>query len=533
MQPEADQSGGEVMTSPFAGRDVSWLLTDRVSRHPDKEFLVWRGPGPRRTWTYAGFADEVERMAAALHGRGVRASDAVCVHAQNCPEYLCAWFALARLGAIMVATNVRNSADELRYCLERSGSRVVCTQQELLPVVERAVPPAGLDLVIVMDGSGESSAMPTAPLTELLAASWPAPPAERVSPAAPAGLQFTSGTTSRPKGVIWTQANYLWGAKVNCGHAELRADDRFLVYLPLFHANAQIYCIMPTLWAGGTVILMPGFSASRFWPVAVEERATWCSMIPFTTRILLSQPVPDDHCFRAWGVPAAQRAINERFGVDTISWWGMTETVSQPVVSEIGGALADGAIGYPAPEYRVRVIADDGTPVTGAGEGLLEVLGDPGLSLMSGYYGDPEATRGTFTADGWLQTFDRVAVDKSGVISFRGRAKDMLKIGGENVAATEIERVIGSVPGVREVAVVAASHPLLVEMPVAFVVAEAGSPDGLADPVLATCADQLASFKVPHSVLIVDDLPRAVLGKVAKNVLRDRATAALLEQAAP
>jgi carnitine-CoA ligase len=520
---------------PFEGRDVRWLLESRIERAPGKEFLVWRDGEARESWTYAQFGDQVRRVADGLRAEGLQHGDAVCVHARNCPEYMLLWFALSYLGAVMVATNTRSSVDELSYYLRRSRAKAVCTQAALLPTVESATGSDPLPLAILMDMTEHEAAEPTvySPLSmkELMTPKASDLELAIVPNDAPAGLQFTSGTTSRPKGVVWTQANYLWGAKVNCQHAQLRSDDRFLVYLPLFHANAQIYCVMPALWAGATVILTRGFSASRFWPVALEEGATWSSMIPFTTGILLRQPIPDRHQFRCWGMPASSAAVRESFGVDSVSWWGMTETISQPLVSEPATDLADRAIRYAAPEYEVRIVDDTGRTIEGPGEGLLEVKGTPGLSLMAGYYDDAGATSNAYTADGWFKTEDRVAVDGAGVVSFRGRAKDMLKIGGENVASTEIERIIGAVAGVREVAVVGAPHPLLTEVPVAFIVAEAPVPaTDLVPAVLAACRERLADFKVPHAAVVVADLPRSTLQKVAKNVLREQAAKAL-EQA--
>jgi crotonobetaine/carnitine-CoA ligase len=183
-------------------------------------------------------------------------------------------------------------------------------------------------------------------------------------------------------------------------------------------------------------------------------------------------------------------------------------------------------MGRASSSYRVRIVDDSGTPLLRPGIGLLEVLGVRGVSVMSGSLEDDEATAAAFTSDGWLRTGDRVELHDDGWFSFIERDKDMLKIGGENVAALEIERVISAVRGVDEVAVVAGPDPMLDEVPVAFVIA-AGDADGLEDDIIETCRTTLADFKVPRLVVVVGELPRSTLNKVAKNKLRVEAAARL------
>jgi crotonobetaine/carnitine-CoA ligase len=177
------------------------------------------------------------------------------------------------------------------------------------------------------------------------------------------------------------------------------------------------------------------------------------------------------------------------------------------------------AMGRPAPEYEVAVRRDDGTPVEPDETGNIFVRGVPGVSLFAGYLHDAEATAATVDPDGWLRTGDRATVHEDGFLSFADRAKDMLKVGGENVAASEIERVIVGVPGVSEVAVVAGRHPMLDEVPVAFVIAADDRPM-LAEEIIAACTTRLASFKVPTEVRIVTEMPRSTLNKIAKAELR-------------
>jgi crotonobetaine/carnitine-CoA ligase len=521
---------------PFVGRNVAWLLRHRRDSHPERECLVWWPlDGVPKRWTYAQVVDEVEATAGAMMDRGIAPGDYVCIHMENSPDFVFTWLAALLFGAVTVTTNTRSSVDELTYFLDKSGAMAVITDEERLPVVKQALHRAtGVRLLVTAtDGPVLDQDVPEAVevMTVRDLRSGPARP-ELAYPrsGAAAGVQFTSGTTARPKGVVWTQSNFLWGAKVSAAHQQMTGADRTLTYLPLFHTNAQIYCVMATLWVGGAVVLLPRFSRRLFWPAATEERATFASMIPFAVRALLDDPVPDHH-FRAWGNGLFVPRWDEYFGVSTLTWWGMTETVSHPVISELGLPARQFAMGLPATEYQVRIIGDDGRALDGEGQGLIEVLGMRGVSVALGYLDDEAANAAAWTENGWLRTGDRVERHEDGWLSFVEREKDMLRVGAENVAAQEVERVVGAVRGVLEVAVVAGPDKMLDEVPVAFVLGTADAPDDLSQQIMERCRDRLADFKVPRAVFVVDELPRSTLEKVAKNRLREQAKELLGEGA--
>jgi crotonobetaine/carnitine-CoA ligase len=345
------------------------------------------------------------------------------------------------------------------------------------------------------------------------------PPAP--DPRRPASIQYTSGTTARPKAVVWTAASCAWAGRVGAAHQRLTADDVNLVHLPLFHTNALSYSFLSTLWAGGTVVLQPRFSASRFWDVAVRNRCTWTAVVSFCLRALAGWEAPREHTFRGWGNSYSIAPGEGPGGVGAMGWFGMTETVSHPVCGDPLVSERPGNMGRPAPEYQVSIVDDAGRPAEE--EGLLLVRGVPGVSLFSGYLGDAAATAAAFTPDGWFRTGDRVRRDPEGTLSFVERDKDVLKVGGENVGAPEIERVLLQVSGVREAAVVGRPHPMLGEVPVAFVLSDGDAVD-VATGVNAMCAERLPTFKRPVEVRVVCELPRSTLDKVAKAELRRMAT---------
>lgn len=517
---------------PFNRLDVPTLLAQRAANRRDHPFIAWEPfegeqAGVGEIWTYGRFHDAVGRIAGGLARRGVLAGDRVLIHLDNCPETLLAWYACTWLGAVAVTTNARAADDELAYYAEHCGAVAAITQPKFAARVA-ANCKALKWLVVTSTDNGAPPAQPVEPgqRFETLYAAEPAP-RRAPDPLAPCSVQYTSGTTSRPKAVLWTHANALWGARINAEHESLQADDVHLVHLPLFHTNAQAYSVLAALWAGGTAVVLPRFSASRFWPISLKHRATWVSMIPFCIKALMAHEVPAHH-YRLWGGGVCAPPTDAHFGVKTMGWWGMTETITHGIVSSLHWPSPSMAIGRPAPEYGIAIVDDDEVPVAQAraiepgGSGQLLVRGIRGLSLFAEYLGNAAATEGSYTADGWFRTGDRVDLLEDGSIRFGDRTKDMLKVGGENVAASEIERVIAAVPGVHECAVVARKHRMLDEVPVVFVLPAAGAPPDLPERVRAACVAQLADFKRPHEIRMVDALPRSTLEKVAKAQLRQR-----------
>ena len=241
----------------------------------------------------------------------------------------------------------------------------------------------------------------------------------------------------------------------------------------------------------------------------------------------MAQEVPAVHHYRLWGTAVCAMPSDAHFRVPTMGWWGMTETITHGIVSSRHVPSPSMSIGRPAPEYGIAIVEDDTVPAAQArqvgpgGAGQLLVRGIPGLSLFAEYLGNAAATRDSYTADGWFRTGDRVELLEEGSIRFGDRTKDMLKVGGENVAASEIERVVLTVPGVRERAVVARRHRMLDEVPVLFVIPTgAVPPEPLREAIATTCRRALADFKQPREIRLVDDMPRSTLEKIAKAQLR-------------
>ena len=214
--------------------------------------------------------------------------------------------------------------------------------------------------------------------------------------------------------------------------------------------------------------------------------------------------------------------VAQRLGITTIGWWGMTETLTHGIVCDYFHPGPDLSIGRAAPEYDIQIRSQDGQLADVGGRGRLFIRGVRGVSMFKEYYGDREATDAAFDADGWFDTGDVIDIGDDGYLFFGDRDKDMLRIGCENVAASEIERVILASGMVKECAVVGQLHDLLEEVPVAFVVPEEPAPADIDSQIIAYCRANLADFKVVRNVHCVDHLPRGLLDKVVKAQLRER-----------
>jgi crotonobetaine/carnitine-CoA ligase len=371
---------------PFNRFDVPTLLAQRAVSRRDHVFIAWEPfEGRPQTWTFGEFHHQVGRIAGGLARRGVAAGDRVLIHLDNCPETLLAWYACAWLGAVAVTTNARAADDELAYYAEHCGAVAAITQPKFAERVAAHCKHLRWVVVTATD-NGAAPARPVEAGQRFETLDADPPPRRAPDPLAPCSVQYTSGTTSRPKAVLWTHANALWGARINAVHEDLQSSDVHLVHLPLFHTNAQAYSVLACLWAGATAVVLPRFSASRFWPISLKHRCTWVSMIPFCIKALMTREVPAAHPYRLWGAAACDLPTDPHFRVQTIGWWGMTETISQGIVSCRHLPSPSLTIGRPAPEYGIAVVDDDERPVAEAraiepgGSGQLLVRGIRGLS---------------------------------------------------------------------------------------------------------------------------------------------------------
>jgi len=507
-----------LLGSVVAGRTVYDVLRSGAHRHPERAFLVSDdGTGEHLTLSWGAMLKRTDGVAAELQHRGVGAGDRIHVHLPNRPEFLLVWFAAARLGASIVPTNLASVAAEVAYVLQHSGACMSVTDAEGRGLTEAAWDAAGIQRPIL---ECETDALMDLTEGEPLV---PLPESD-----AELAVMYTSGTTSRPKGVRITHANYVYVGEVVAGALRMRPDDRVLIVLPLFHANAQYYTTMSVLVTGATIILSRHFSASRFFEQAIAHGATLSSLFSAPMRMILAKE-PAPHWQRTplraiiFGQSLSPRELarwDELAGVPIFQIYGMTETIGPPLMNPLFGDSRRSSVGRTTLGYRCRIIRDDGSDAQVGEPGQLLVGGEPGTSLMAGYLNDEEATAATLR-DGWLFTGDIVRLDKDGLVTFVDRDKDMIKRAGENVAASEVESVLRDHPLVRDACVVGVEDAMRDEAIAAFVVLDGGDGETTEEDIIAWCAERLASFRVPSTVDFVGALPRTAVGKIQKHVLKE------------
>jgi crotonobetaine/carnitine-CoA ligase len=452
------------------------------------------------------------------------------LHLSNHPAYPQLILAASYLGAAAMPTNPASTADELDYLIRHSESKLIVTEAKCLAVAEQVAREAG-GIPIVLCKTGDALLDGHRVFENELAQQSAIPPPSSGGSERLVELLYTSGTTARPKGVMLTNANFVYGAEVFRAATGLREDDRHLIALPLFHAGAQCHALWPSLIAGASIAILSRFSAIRYFEQAIEYDATMAAMFGALLRMLVNQPARStDAAHRLRNMTFAQNltadqyeAWHARFRAPLQQLWGMTETCALPVMSPITGRRNLQAMGRPVLGYEVKVVGEDGEEVPIGTDGQLIVRGSPGRSLMRGYLKNPEATALTLQnrSDGtWLFSGDTVRADADGYLYFVDRGKDTIKRAGENISSTEVETAILDCPGVLDVCVVGVPDPIRDEAVVAVVVRKPGSAV-TAEKIRAFCAGRLAAFKVPERVEFVEALPRTSVGKIQKNLVRD------------
>lgn len=508
-------------------RTVDQLPEYQVFQRPDHLALIQASePSTGVTgWSYDEMLSATQRIAGGLRELGVREGDRVVLHMRNCADWLFAYFGILSAGGIVVPTITSYREDELTYVVNHTEARHIVTDAEGYGTARTCRSAQPLTAVV----SGDTRDLPGGVhALKDLGSSAPISGTRRRKPDDLAMIMYTSGTTSRPKGVCMTHENVIFAAESNAEYVRMDHTDRHVVVLPLFHVNALLVQTLASFVAGGAVIVADRFSASRYWRSVRRYGATRASLVTPAIRALLAQP-PDpqdaNHGLRwiYFGLPLSEpehRAFEQRFRVRLIEVWGMTETFALGTRMPMYGPSRFGCIGTPQRGVECRIADEDGRDVPPGAEGELLVRVQ---TMMPGYYRDPEATASAIR-DGWLRTGDLARYDDDGFFYFIDRLKDVIKRDGENVAAAEVERVLGAHPSVAESAVIGLPDPFHYEKVVAFVQCKPGCRVAAAE-LLDFCRERLARFKVPERVEVLDDFPRTAIGKIQKASLKRRALA--------
>ena len=530
---------------------LSGLVQDAAARFGEAEAVVdLHGPGGSVTrWSFDQLAEEVATATRAVMAHGVERGERVAIWAPNCAEWIVAALGAVGAGAVLVPLNTRYKGSEAAYILRASGARLLFTVQGFLgtdyPAMLDEARAAGestpaLRTVVVLR-TGDDDAPPTG---EGLVG-WHAflASAERCEPDVAAGrtasvgpddlsdLVFTSGTTGPPKGAMTTHSQTLRTFATWAEVVGLRAGDRYLIVNPFFHTFGYKAGILACLMAGATMVPEPVFDVDVVLQRVADERISVLPGPPTIFQSILDHPRRDAFDLSSLRLVVTGAAVIPvelveslwaDLGIDTVlTAYGLTEATGTVTMCRRGDSaqVISGTSGRAIPDVEVRIVDPSGTelPTGGAGEIVVR-----GYNVMAGYLDDDEATAAAVDADGWLHTGDIGYLDDEGNLAITDRLKDMYVSGGFNVYPAEVEAVLRRHPGVAQVAVVGVPDHRMGEVGLAVVVAAPGATTGdLTASLPAFAREQLANFKVPRRVEVVDVLPTNASGKVLKRELRD------------
>src|ERR1700737_649328 len=485
--------------------------------------------------TYEQFFDRCDRWSSALQGMGVKKGDRVAYIAPNPHEMLESFYAVPQTGAVLVRINFRLTAEDWVYITSHSGAKVLCVHpdhvaavdgiRDQLPNVEHFVVlgksdgrKGWIEYEAAMAGSGPEFNRPEIAETDLLS------------------LNYTSGTTARPKGVMITHRNAWSNVVGTLLHLHIGVDDRYLWTLPMFHANGWTFVWIVTA-VGGTHICLPKVEPARIFDLIRREHVGWLCAAPTVLIGLANAPadvrgeVPPGVKVITAGAPPAAATIERmegEFGWEVTQVYGLTATapfitVCEPRPEHQKLQLAERAVIKARQGVELitsgelRVVDSELKDVAPDGQALGEIV-VRGNVVMRGYYNDPEATQKVM-GDGWFHTGDAAVVHPDGYAEIRDRIKDVIISGGENISSVEVEGVLLRHPAVQEAAVVGLADEKWGEAPHAFVILKPGA-QATPEELRQFTRDRLAHFKAPHSVTFVDELPKTATGKIQKYVLR-------------
>ncbi|HEV8259111.1 MAG TPA: AMP-binding protein [Casimicrobiaceae bacterium] len=488
---------------------------DAIDAHavarPDAPCVI--APEPEAVLTYGDLARIGTELGAFLAQQGIAPGTVVSFMLPNGVAAASIFLGAMYAGYIISPVNLLAQDTQLEYTLAHSGTRRIFAAPEFVDRLRALLRRTNNPALVHATGPDrlELSQEPSAPLAA-------------VDPHTPAMLMYTSGTTGEPKGVLLSHWNLIYAGRVVAAALALRAEDRVLSSLPLYHINGQSIATVSPVVSGGSIVMPHRFSASQWWPLVERYRPTWLNMVPTIIAYLLNGPVltPSQagacralRFARSASAPLPleqHRAFEARFGISVIEAMGLTETASIAFANPLDPKKRKyGSAGVPL-GVEARVVAADGA-VLGAGEqGEIELRGE---AVMTGYYRNAELTAQVLSPDGWLATGDLGYRDGDGFYFITGRRKELIIKGGENIAPREIDEALLSHPAVLEAAAVGIPDSNYGQDILACIVLKPGACCDEAE-LRAHCLTQLGRYKTPRLLRFVAALPKGPSGKVQR-----------------
>ncbi len=470
-----------------------------------------------RNVTYREAQEASARIANSLLKLGAIPGDRITVQVEKSVENLFLYLACLRAGLVYHPLNTAYTAAELSYFLGNADPTIVICASDALATIESVLPAKGVKALLTLDADGSGTLMQQAKDASVQA------DVIRCKGADMAALLYSSGTTGQPKGIMLSHDNLRKNAETLVEAWGFSASDRLLHMLPIYHVHGLFVGLGCVLMSGASMVWHSRFTDKS--AIAALPDCTVMMGVPTYYTRLLANPEFDSECcsnmrlFVSGSAPLLSETFVEfssRTGHTILERYGMTET-GMNTSNPLKGERRAGTVGPPLPGVTVRIVDDSGRDLAEGDTGNLQVKGP---NVFPGYWHMPEKTAEDFTFDGFFNTGDKATIDPDGYVSIVGRAKDMIISGGLNVYPKEIELVIDDMDGINESAVIGVPDADFGEAVVAVIIASGSPPT--AEQVISHCRTQLANFKVPKRVEIIDTLPRNAMGKVQKNLLRER-----------
>jgi long-chain acyl-CoA synthetase len=490
--------------------NLAQILADAVERDPEQVAIKLDD----FALNYGLLEQAAMRVAGMLQQRGVEPGDRVAIMLPNVPHFVVAYYGILRAGAIVVPLNVLNKRREVEYYLRDSGAKLLFVWEDFAGEAEPAAHELGCDCISVAPGEFEQTLFQTDPAAAMV---------ERASTDT-AVLLYTSGTTGIPKGAELTHANLLENCRVSRGLFEFEAGAVMLGALPLFHSFGQTCAMNTCVVAAGMLTLLPRFDPLKALEIIERDQVSVFEGVPSMYGAMLNVPGHERfdtstlRCCASGGAPMPvelMRGFERAFGCQILEGYGLSETSPVASFNHADRERKPGSIGTPIAGVEMKVVDDQDNDLPPGEVGEIVVRGH---NVMKGYWNQPEATVEAMRG-GWFHTGDLAHIDADGYFFIVDRKKDMIIRNGFNVYPREIEEVLYEHPDVREAAVIGVPHDELGEEVAAAVSLKEGA-TATADEIRDFVKEQVAAFKYPRQVWIVDELPKGPTGKILKREIQ-------------
>ncbi len=506
-------------------KNIGELWDERLKLDAEKLFMIYESKdGDVTELTYKDAYINIVKAANFFLDLDIKKGDVVAVQLFNSPEFVYVLFGLLKIGAVIVPMNIHYTSTECAYIMNKCGAGCLLIEESFLAIHEKI---EGLNVrhrilartSRAVDGYlNLFSGMSRQPheLKEK----------RELSPDDLAEILFTSGTTSMPKGAMFTHYNLLYAGRFHANQIGLTRDDRFFTVFPCFHIDWQAMAMMPTVSVGSTVVVQEKYHASKFWGQIRAYDITLAEAIPMIVRTLMLQPVDAEEknhkvrlmYFSLCLSTEEKEAFEDRYRVRLFNCYGMTETVVCNVADVCTGEAKWPSVGKIYEPYELKIVDAENRTLEVQQKGEICLKGIRGRNLISGYYNDEQATCRLYDEDDWMHTGDKGYLDRDGWLYFIDRSSNLIKRSGENISSTEVENVLTSHADIEEAAVIGVPDPIREQAVKAYVRYRPGRSVGI-EEIKRFCSERLAGFKVPSIIEVVDEFAHTCTGKVQKKYL--------------